>query len=166
MHRIGSSPLRTNPTSEGHIPHSQHPSPKSTLFFPSRTALRPNTPFSHIFVTTKHSVAYHSKDPFCSPHALFSLAVRHLSPLETCPFAPPSLTFRPSISYLSPLDTCLTPQSTLSIRHSKRPKPPFTPSISPEIPTQDLYQNSQQATTAFVFVKLCLPCRQVTFRAI
>ena len=37
--------------STSHTPHSQHPSPKSTLFFLSRPALRPNTPFSHIFVT-------------------------------------------------------------------------------------------------------------------
>ena len=38
--------------STSHTPHSQHPSPKSTLSFLSRPALRPNTPFSRIYVTT------------------------------------------------------------------------------------------------------------------
>ena len=38
-------------TSEGPIPHSQRPPPRSTLFFPSRIASHPNTPFSRIFVT-------------------------------------------------------------------------------------------------------------------
>ena len=37
--------------STSNTPQSQHPSPKSTLFFLSSTALRSNTPFSHIFAT-------------------------------------------------------------------------------------------------------------------
>ena len=50
---------------------------------------------------------------FDSPHSTFCLAVRHLSPLETCLTPLRNLPNRGTVSHLSQLDTCQTPTAEL-----------------------------------------------------
>ena len=77
--------------------HSQHSSPKSTRFFPSRPAPRPNTPFSAHHCNRLTTSPLPSEDP--APHS------KHTFPHhETPSFDPPSLPFRGPIPYLSHLD--------------------------------------------------------------
>ena len=94
--RMAHSPFRRSPC-EGHIPHSQHSSPKSTRFFPSRPAPRPNTPFSAHHCNRLTFSHLSSEDP--TPPSKHSIP-HH----ETPSFDPRSLPFRGSIPYLSPLD--------------------------------------------------------------
>ena len=94
--RMAHSPFRRSPC-EGHIPHSQHSSPQSTRFFPSRPAPRPNTPFSAHHCNRLTTSPLPSEDP--APHS------KHTFPHhETPSFVPQSMPFRGSIPYLSPLD--------------------------------------------------------------
>ena len=95
--RMAHSPFRRSPC-EGHIPHSQHSSPKSTRFFPSRPAPRPNTPFSAHHCNRLTFSHLSSEDP--APPS------KHTIPHhETPSFDPRSLPFRGPIPYLSHLDT-------------------------------------------------------------
>ena len=81
-----------------HIPHSQHPSPKSTRFFP--TAPHPASKNAILAHLCNHLTFNHlpSKEPVRYP-------TRPIPPHEKPCFDPPSLPFRGSISYLSTLDT-------------------------------------------------------------
>lgn len=105
-----------------HIPHSQHPSPKSTRFSPSRPAPRPNTPFSaHLYnrLTFSH---LSSQDP----HATFS----------TRPSPPRNAIFRPSIPALSRLHPLPFASRYLSPRNPKHAQRPRHPSLTafPPVP--------------------------------
>ena len=134
--------------STSNIPQSQHSSPKSTRFFPSRPAPRPNTPFSacHCNHLTFSHLPF-EPSPRHLPPTPSHTTKRHLSTLDPCPFEAPSLTFRLSIPKPPQPETCPTPTPPLAYGHSARsippPKPPnraFPPSVSPKIPTQDLRQ--------------------------
>ena len=94
--RMAHSPFRRSPC-EGHIPHSQHSSPQSTLFFPSRPAPRPNTPFSARHCN-RLTFSHLSSESHAPP------SKRSIPHHETPSFDPPPLPFRGSIPYLSPLD--------------------------------------------------------------
>ena len=102
--RMAHSPFRRSPC-EGHIPHSQHSSPKSTRFFPSRPAPCPNTPFSARHCNRLTISHLPSKDPratFQTLHspprnAIFRPSIPALSRLHPLPFAPRSLSPRTPI---------------------------------------------------------------------
>ena len=94
--RMAHSPFRRSPC-EGHIPHSQHSSPKSTRFFPLRPAPHPNTPFSAHHCNRLTFSHLSSEDP--APPSK-----RTIPHHETPSFGPRSLPFRSSIPYLSHLD--------------------------------------------------------------
>ena len=132
------------PTSN--IPHSQHSSPQSTRFFPSRPAPRPNTPFS----------AY-----LCNLLSFSRLSSEsRRSTFTTRPSPPRNAIFRPSIPALSRLHPLPFASRSLSYRNSKhaqrrvlrsassvqtdlfRPIRPATPAISPKNPTQVFHQKS------------------------
>ena len=147
--RMAHSPFRRSPC-EGHIPHSQHSSPKSTRFFP--VAPRPASKYAILSASLQPP----NNQPFTirslPRHLLntpFPTTKRHLSPLHPCPFEAPSLTFRTSIPKPPQPDTCPTPASplvyALSIRSNSPPKPPnraSPPSVSPKIPPPHFHQIS------------------------
>ena len=143
--RMAHSPFRRSPC-EGHIPHSQHSSPKSTRFFPLRPAPRPNTPFS-AHHCNRQTTSPLPSEPF---HAKF----------QTLHSPPRNAIFRPSIPALSKLHPLPFASRSLSYRNSKhaqrrvlrsassvqtdlfRPIQPATPTISPKNPTQVFHQKS------------------------
>ena len=92
--RMAHSPFRRSPC-EGHIPHSQHSSPKSTRFFP--VAPRPASKYAILSASLQPP----NNQPFTIrslprhiPNTPFPTTKRHLSTLDPCPFEAPSLTFR------------------------------------------------------------------------
>ena len=99
------------------IPHSQHPSPKSTRFFP--TAPHPASKNDILAHLCNHLTFNHlpSKEPVRYP-------TRPIPHHEKPCFAPPSLPFRGSISYLSRLDP-------LPFATRYMPNAPFRPSRCP-----------------------------------
>ena len=113
--RMAHSPFRRSPC-EGHIPHSQHSSPKSTRFFPLRPAPRPNTPFSAHHcnrLTTSHLLSNPSRATFQTHHspprnAIFRPTIPALSRLHPLPFAPRSLSPRNPIHAQRPRHPSLT----------------------------------------------------------
>ena len=128
--RMAHSPFRRSPC-EGHIPHSQHSSPKSTLFFPSRPAPRPNTPFSAHHcnrLTTSHLLSKPSRATSQTHHspprnAIFRPTIPALSRLHPLPFAPRSLSPRNPIHAQRPRRLSLTPFPPVPIPPPKPPKP-------------------------------------------
>ena len=145
--RMAHSPFRRSPC-EGHIPHSQHSSPKSTLFFP--VAPCPASKYAILSASLQppdnQSFAIRAL-PRHLPNTPFPTTKRHLSTHDPCPFEAPSLTFRPSIPKPPQPDTCPTSPPPFAYALSTRPIPPpnpsnraFPPSVSPKIPTQDLRQ--------------------------
>ena len=78
--RMAHSPFRRSPC-EGHIPHSQHSSPKSTRFFPLRPAPRPNTPFSAHHCNRLTTSPLPSEDP--APHSKHTFP-HHESAYKKC----------------------------------------------------------------------------------
>ena len=145
--RMAHSPFRRSPC-EGHIPHSQHSSPKSTLFFP--VAPCPASKYAILSASLQppdnQSFAIRAL-PRHLPNTPFPTTKRHLSTLHPCPFEAPSLTFRTSIPKPPQPDTCPTspPPSAygLSTRPNSPPNPSnraSPPSVSLKIPTQDLRQ--------------------------
>ena len=145
--RMAHSPFRRSPC-EGHIPHSQHSSPKSTRFFPSRPAPCPNTPFSAHHcnrLTTSHLLSKPSRATFqthLSPprNAIFRPTIPALSRLHPLPFAPRSLSPRNPIHAQRPRHPSLTAFPPVPIPPPEPPNRAFPPSVSPKIPTQDLRQ--------------------------
>ena len=145
--RMAHSPFRRSPC-EGHIPHSQHSSPKSTLFFPSRPAPRPNTPFSAHHcnrLTTSHLLSNPSRATFQTLHspprnAIFRPTITALSKLHPLPFAPRSLSPRNPIHAQRPRHPPFTAFPPVPIPPPEPPNRAFPPSVSPKIPTQDLRQ--------------------------
>ena len=145
--RMAHSPFRRSPC-EGHIPHSQHSSPKSTRFFP--VAPRPASKYAILSASLQppnHQPLTVERPTRHIPNTPFPTTKRHLSTHDPCPFEAPSLTFRPSIPKPPQPDTCPTPAPPLAYGLSTRPIPPpnpsnraFPPSVSPKIPTQDLRQ--------------------------
>ena len=132
------------PTS--HIPHSQHFSPKSTRFFPSRPAPRPKTPFSAHFrnclsFSRLSSECHRSTFPTRpSPprNAIFRLSIPALSRLHPLPFASRSLSYRNSKHAQRRVR-----RSASSVQTDPfRPIRPATPAISPKNPTQVFHQKS------------------------
>ena len=113
--RMAHSPFRRSPC-EGHIPHSQHSSPKSTRFFPSRPAPRPNTPFSAHHcnrLTFSRLSSEDSRATFQTLHspprnAIFRPSIPALSRLHPLPFAPRSLSSRNPIHAQRPRHPSLT----------------------------------------------------------
>ena len=112
------------PPSTSTIPHSQHTSPKSTRFFPSRPAPCPNTPFSAYYcnrLTINHLPSEGPCATFQTLHspprnAIFRPSIPALSRLHPLPFAP---------RYLSPRNPI----------HAQRPRrPPLT--AFPPVPTR------------------------------
>lgn len=128
--RMAHSPFRRSPC-EGHIPHSQHSSPKSTRFFPSRPAPRPNTPFSAHHcnrLTTSYLLSNPSRATFQTHHspprnAIFRLSITALSKLHPLPFAPRSLSPRNPIHAQRPRHPSLTAFPPVPIPPPKPPKP-------------------------------------------
>ena len=128
--RMAHSPFRRSPC-EGHIPHSQHSSPKSTLFFP--VAPCPASKYAILSASLQPA----DNQPFTIqsfprhlPNTPFPTTKCHLSTHDPCPFEAPSLTFRPSIPKPPQPDTCPTPASpsvyglsTRSHSASRTPKP-------------------------------------------
>ena len=145
--RMAHSPFRRSPC-EGHIPHSQHSSPKSTRFFPLRPAPRPNTPFSAHHcnrLTTSHLLSKPSRATFQTHHspprnAIFRPTIPALSRLHPLPFAPRSLSPRNPIHAQRPRHPPFTAFPPVPIPPPKPPNRAFPPSVSPKIPTQDLRQ--------------------------
>ena len=143
--RMAHSPFRRSPC-EGHIPHSQHSSPKSTRFFPSRPAPRPNTPFSAHHcnrLTTSHLLSKPSRATFQTHHspprnAIFRPTIPALSRLHPLPFASRSLSYRNSKHAQRRVL-----RSASSVQTDPfRPIRPATPAISPKNPTQVFHQKS------------------------
>ena len=104
------------------IQHSQHSSPKSTLFFP--VAPRPASKYAILSAFSQLS----NNQPFTIralprhlPNTPFPTTKRHLPTLDPCPFEAPSLTFRPSIPKPPQPDTCLTPAPPSAYGLSTRP---------------------------------------------
>ena len=145
--RMAHSPFRRSPC-EGHIPHSQHSSPKSTRFFPSRPAPRPNTPFSaHLCnrLTISPLPFDASQTTFLtrpSPprNATFRPTIPALSRLHPLPFAPQSLSPRNPIHAQRPRHPPLTAFPPVPISPPNPSNRAFPPSVSPKILTQDLRQ--------------------------
>ena len=129
-----------------HIPHSQHSSPQSTLFFPSRPAPRPNTPFSAHFrnclsfsrlSSECHRSTFHTR-PSPRRNAIFRISIPALSKLHPLPFASRSLSYRNSkYAQRRVLRSASSVQTDLF-----RPIQPATPTISPKNPTQVFHQKS------------------------
>ena len=148
--RMAHSPFRRSPC-EGHIPHSQHSSPKSTRFFPSRPAPRPNTPFSAHHcnrLTTSHLLSKPSRATFQTHHspprnAIFRPSISALSKLHPLPFAPRSLSPRNPIHAQRPRHPPFTafPPVPTRLRTLKisTPRPLFHPKSQPHISTKYLY---------------------------
>ena len=147
--RMAHSTFRRSPC-EGHIPHSQHSSPKSTLFFP--VAPRPASKYAILSASLqppKPQLFTIRSLPRQLPNTPFPTTKRHLSTLDPCPFEAPSLTFRTSIPKPPQPDTCPTPASPLAYALSTRPNSPpppkncaSPPSVSPNIPTPHFHQIS------------------------
>ena len=123
------------------IQHSQHSSPKSTLFF--SVAPRPASKYAILSASLQPP----DNQPFtiqAFPHHLtnapFPTTKRHLSALDLCPFEAPSLTFRTSIPKPPQPDTCPTPAPPLayglSTRSHSAPEPP-----KPRLPALCFTQN-------------------------
>ena len=131
-----------------HIPHSQHSSPKSTRFFPSRPAPCPNTPFSAHFrnrLTISHLPSEPSRAKFQTLHspprnAIFRPSIPALSRLHPLPFVPRSLSPRNPIHAQRPRRLSLTAFPPVPISPPNPSNRAFPPSVSPQIPTQDLRQ--------------------------
>ena len=148
--RMAHSPFRRSPC-EGHIPHSQHSSPKSTRFFPSRPAPRPNTPFSAHHcnrLTTSHLLSEPSHANFQTLHspprnAIFRPSIPALSRLHPLPFAPRSLSPRNSKHVQRPRHPSLTPFPPVPISppnpQTVPPRPLFHQKSRPHISTKYLY---------------------------
>ena len=101
------------------IPHSQHPSPKSTRFFPLLTAPCPNTPFSARHCNRLTINHLPSKDPRATFQTLHS--------------PPRNAIFRPSIPALSRLHPLPFASRSLSPRnpiHAQRPSHPSAYGLS------------------------------------
>ena len=147
--RMAHSSFRRSPC-EGHIPHSQHSSPKSTLFF--SVAPRPASKYAILSASLQPP----DNQPFTIQafprhltNAPFPTTKRHLSTHDPCPFEAPSLTFRLSIPKPPQPDTCPTPApplayglSTRSQLASEPSNRAFPPSVSPQIPTPHFRQIS------------------------
>ena len=139
------------PHSKSHIPHSQHSSPKSTRFFPSRPAPRPNTPFSahHCnHLTTSHLSSKPSRATFHTRHptrrnAIFRPSISALSRLHPLPFAPQSLSPRNPIHAQRPRHPPLTPFPPVPTRlrtpQTAPSRPLFHPKSQPHISAKYLY---------------------------
>ena len=118
--RMAHSPFRRSPC-EGHIPHSQHSSPKSTRFFP--VAPRPASKYAILSASLQppNFQPLIFRSPLRQiPNTPFPTTKRHLSTLHPCPFEAPSLTFRPSIPKPPQPETCPTPASPLAYALSTR----------------------------------------------
>ena len=147
--RMAHSPFRRSPC-EGHIPHSQHSSPKSTRFFPSRPAPRPNTPFSAHHcnrLTTSHLLSKPSRATFQTHHspprnAIFRPTIPALSKLHPLPFAPRSLSPRNPIHAQRPRHPSLTAFPPVPNSPPNPSNRAFPPSVSPKIPTPHFHQIS------------------------
>ena len=109
------SPFRRSPC-EGHIPHSQHSSPKSTLFF--SVAPRP---------ASKYAILSASLQP---PNFQPFVVRRSHATFQTLHSPPRNAIFRPTIPALSRLHPLPFAPRSLSPRnpkHAQRPRhPPFT----------------------------------------
>ena len=147
--RMAHSPFRRSPC-EGHIPHSQHSSPKSTLFFsvapcPASkyailsASLQPpdNQPF-----TFRRPRATFSARPSPPRNAIFRPTIPALSKLHPLPFAPRSLSPRNPIHAQRPRHPPLTafppvpippPEPSKSqlpaLCFTQNPNPTFPPNI-------------------------------------
>ena len=147
--RMAHSPFRRSPC-EGHIPHSQHSSPKSTRFSPSHPAPRPNTPFSAHHcnrLTTSHLLSEPSRATFQTLHspprnAIFRPSIPALSRLHPLPFAPRYLSPRNPIHAQRTRHPPLTPFPPVPISPPNPPNRAFPPSVSPKIPAPLFYQIS------------------------
>ena len=159
--RMAHSPFRRSPC-EGHIPHSQHSSPKSTRFFPSRPAPRPNTPFSAHHcnrLTTSHLLSKPSRATLQTHHspprnAIFRPSISALSKLHPLPFAPRSLSPRNPIHAQRPRHPSLTafppvPNSPPNPKTAP-PRPLFHPKSRPHISTKYLYPPPSVPTACMI----------------
>ena len=138
--RMAHSPFRRSPC-EGHIPHSQHSSPKSTRFFP--VAPRPASKYAILSASLQPP----NNQPFTIrslprhlPNTPFPTTKRHLSTLHPCPFEAPSLTFRTSIPKPPQPDTCPTSPPPFAYALSTRPNSPPNPP-KPCLPSLCFTQN-------------------------
>ena len=135
-----------------HIPHSQHSSPKSTRFFPSRPAPRPNTPFSAHHcnrLTPSHLPSKPSHATFQTHHspprnAIFRPSIPALSRPHPLPFAPRSLSPRNPIHAQRSRHPSLTAFPPVPHFASESPKSQlpgllFHPKSQPHISTKYLY---------------------------
>lgn len=130
------------------IPHSQHSSPKSTRFFPSRPAPRPNTPFSAPHcnrLTFSHLSFADPRATFQTLHspprnAIFRPSIPALSRPHPLPFAPRALSPRNSKHAQRPRHPPLTAFPPVPISPPNPSNRAFPPSVSPKILTQDLRQ--------------------------
>ena len=128
--RMAHSSFRRSPC-EGHIPHSQHSSPKSTRFFPLRPAPHPNTPFSAHHcnrLTTSHLLSKPSRATLQTHHspprnAIFRPTIPALSRLHPLPFAPRPLSPRNPIHAQRPRHPPFTAFPPVPIPPPKPPKP-------------------------------------------
>ena len=148
--RMAHSPFRRSPC-EGHIPHSQHSSPKSTLFFP--VAPRPASKYAILTASLQPP----DNQPFTIqsfprhlPNAPFPTTKRHLSTHDPCPFEAPSLTFRTSIPKPPQPDTCPTPAPPLAYGLSTRSHSASQTS-KPRLPSLCFTQNSDTRFAPNIF---------------
>ena len=146
LRSVGEHSRAACPHHTSNIPHSQQSSPKSTLFFPSRPAPRPNTPFSVHHCNRLSFSRLSSEDSratFQTLHspprnAIFRPSIPALSRLHPLPFASRSLSYRNSKhAQRRVLRSASSVQTDLF-----RPIRPATPAISPKNPTQVFHQKS------------------------
>ena len=147
--RMAHSPFRRSPC-EGHIPHSQHSSPKSTRFFPvaprpaSKYAilgapLQPPNSQPFTFRRSRATFQTHLSPP---RNAIFRPTIPALSRPHPLPFAPRSLSLRNPIHAQRPHRPPLT---AFPPAPNSPPNPSncaFPPSVSPKIPTPLFHQIS------------------------
>ena len=143
------SPFRRSPC-EGHIPHSQHSSPKSTRFFP--VAPRPASKYAILSASLQPPnfqpfVVRRSHATFQTHHspprnAIFRPTIPALSRLHPLPFASRSLSPRNPKHAQRPRHPSLTPFPSVPIPPPKPPNRASPPSISPKIPTPLFHQIS------------------------
>ena len=138
--RMAHSPFRRSPC-EGHSPHSQHSSPKSTRFFP--VAPRPASKYAILSASLQPP----NNQPFTIrslprhiPNTPFPTTKCHLSTLDPCPFEAPSLTFRTSIPKPPQPNTCPTSASPSAYGLSTRPHFASEP-LKPCLPALCFTQN-------------------------
>ena len=148
--RMAHSPFRRSPC-EGHIPHSQHSSPKSTLFF--SVAPRPASKYAILSASLQQP----DNQPFTIqafprhlPNTPFPTTKRHLSTHDPCPFEAPSLTIRTSIPKPPQPDTCPTPAPPLAYGLSTRSHSASQTS-KPRLPALCFTQNSNPTFLPNIF---------------